>query len=76
MTTQHSWHKPAQYEIEVQGVLSDKWCDWFEGVTVESGESVTKLSGKIADQAALHGLFVRIRDLGVTLNSVKRVESE
>ena len=76
MTTQNSWYNPARYQIKVKGVLGDRWCDWFEGMTIESKEGVTSITGNVADQAALHGLFVRIRDLGLTLISVMQIESE
>jgi hypothetical protein len=76
MTTQNSWYIPARYQIIVKGVLGKKWCDWFEGMEIESKDGMTILTGNLADQAALHGMFVRIRDLGLTLISVKHMESE
>ena len=65
----------AKYQIEVQGALDDHWIDWFEGmsITVESGNdtpTITKLTGIVTDQAALHGLLNKIRDLGLPLISV------
>ena len=65
------------YEIRVKGHLDPKWSEWFEGLTVtavESGDTV--LSGPIVDQAALHGLLARIRDLNLTLISVVRVDPD
>jgi hypothetical protein len=76
MTTQPFWHDPAHYQIKVKGILGNRWSNWFEGMTIESKDGVTNISGNVADQAALHGLLVRIRDLGLTLISVMRVESE
>lgn len=67
----------AVYRITVQGVLDRGWADWFDGLSVmplSNGE--TLLSGRIADQAALHGLLARIRDLGLPLLSVKRADWE
>jgi len=65
--------KQQCYEIRVEGHLGSSWNDWFEGLTVrheENGETV--LSGPI-DQAALHGVLMRVRDLGLPLVAVKRV---
>jgi hypothetical protein len=76
MTTQSSWHDEARYEITVKGVLDNRWRNWFEGMSIESREGVTLIIGSVADQAALHGLLVRVRDLGLTLISVTRFESE
>jgi hypothetical protein len=68
-------NEPRVYEIRVKGHLDEGWTDWFEGMTVtptEDGE--TLLSGPVADQAALHGLLRKVRDLGLPLISVTRVE--
>jgi hypothetical protein len=62
---------PQYYEIKIKGHLDPRWSDWFEGLELadlEGGE--TMLSGLLADQAALHGLLERIRDLNLTLISV------
>jgi hypothetical protein len=62
------------YEIRVQGRLGADWSSWFDGLTVQNlpnGE--TLLRGPVADQAALHGILVRIRNLGLPLVSVQRV---
>ena len=70
------FHQPepeqaAIYEITVEGHLDDAWSDWFEGLTVTSEEDgTTLLSGPVTDQAALHGLLRRVRDLGTPLLSV------
>ncbi len=63
------------YEIRVQGHIGDSWSAWFEGMTIrhaESGETV--LSGTLVDEAALHGVLMKIRDLGLPLVEVKRKE--
>jgi hypothetical protein len=63
------------YEIQVEGHLSSQWTDWFEGLTIsleEDGD--TLLTGPVADQAALHSLLKKIRDLGMILVSVNRVQ--
>jgi hypothetical protein len=67
--------QPAVYEIRVRGVLDPHWSEWLGGLTVAAqpgGE--TLLSGPIRDQAALHGVIAKIRDLGLPLLSVNRAE--
>ena len=66
---------PATYEIEVQGCLDDRRSDWFDGMAVApqvSAESatITRLTGAVVDQAALHGLLRKLYDLGLPLLSV------
>ncbi len=63
------------YEIRLKGHLDDRWTDWFEGLTItleEDGD--TLLTGPVVDQAALHGLLKKVRDLGMPLVSVSPVE--
>ncbi len=70
---------PAEtYEIRVRGHLGDGyWSEWFGGLVLQSEDSgETVLSGPVADQAALHGLLARIRDLGLPLVSVNRCEPQ
>jgi hypothetical protein len=66
------------YEIKVNGVLDSRWSEWFGGMTVSSDDASgqTTLSGPVVDQAALHGLLVKVRDLGLPLLSVCRREPE
>jgi hypothetical protein len=62
------------YEIRVEGHLGDSWSPWFEGMNIrheESGETV--LTGALVDQTALHGVLIKIRDLGLPLVTVTRV---
>jgi hypothetical protein len=66
--------EPARYEIRVQGVLDDRWSAWFEGLRVTSDQGETTIAGPVADQAALHGLLTKIRDLGLPLLSVHRID--
>ena len=74
MIKQQTWHGPAQYQIKVKGNLGKKWSDWFDGMSIECGNGFTTITGNVADQAALHGLIVRIRDLGLILISIQRIE--
>jgi hypothetical protein len=65
------------YEIRLTGHLDARWATWFDGLTVtQEPDGTTVISGLIADQAALHGLLQRVRDLGIPLISVSRREAE
>ena len=62
----------AHYEITVQGILEPRWSAWFDGLQLSSDAAGrTTISGPVADQAALHGLLARIRDLGLPLLEVR-----
>ncbi len=64
----------AAYEIRVKGHLDERWSDWFDGLRItnlENGEAV--LSGDIVDQAALHGVLTKVRDLSLPLVAVRSV---
>jgi len=74
MTKREFSHGPAKYQIEVKGRLSPQWKDWFGGIQIESEGDITIMTGGM-DQSALHGLLVLLRDLGLPLISIKRVES-
>jgi hypothetical protein len=68
--------RPVTYQIKVQGHLDQYWSEWFDGLTVTyDEEDDTLLTGQVADQAALHGLLKKVRDLGLALISVNPVES-
>ncbi len=69
--------EPARYELRVQGVLDPGWSAWFDGLQVTSDQAgQTTIAGSVADQAALHGLLAKVRDLGLPLLSVRRIEPD
>ena len=68
--------QPVVYQIRIKGQLDSQWTDWFDGLTItleEDGD--TLLTGPVIDQAALHGLLKKVRDLGMPLVSVSPVET-
>jgi hypothetical protein len=67
--------QPIAYQIRIKGHLGREWTDWFEGLTIsleDNGD--TLLTGAVVDQAALHGLLKKVRDLGLPLVSVSPIE--
>jgi hypothetical protein len=65
------------HEITIQGYVDEVWSSWFAGLTMthtEQGETI--LRGNLVDQAALHGVLIRVRDLGLTLISVERLTAD
>ncbi len=66
---------PARYEIRVAGVLDSRWAAWFDGLQVSGQGDQTVISGMLADQPALHGVLTKVRDLGLCLISVRRLDS-
>lgn len=66
---------PAGYRLRVDGHLDDHWSDWFGGLTLtRDSDGTTILSGTVTDQAQLHGLLAKVRDLGLTLIDVERLD--
>ena len=64
-----------RYEIRLHGDLPSRWAAWFDGLAVTSGgDGTTVITGPVADQTALHGLLQRVRDLGIPLVSVTRLD--
>jgi hypothetical protein len=64
-------HQPMVYQIRIKGHLGHQWTDWFEGLSITQEEDGdTLLTGPVIDQAALHGLLKKVRDLGMPLLSV------
>jgi hypothetical protein len=75
-TSKEDRHEAGRYEIRLAGHLDAHWATWFDGLTVShGGDGTTLISGPVADQAALHGLLQRVRDLGLPLVSVTRDET-
>ena len=69
--------QPIIYKIRLKGHLSHQWTDWFEGLTITLEEDGnTLLTGTVIDQAALHGLLKKVRDLGMPLLSVNSVGAD
>jgi hypothetical protein len=64
---------PVHYEIRLEGVLDQRWTDWFEGLQITCEDDQTLISGPLPDQPALHGVLVKVRDLGLCLISVRRL---
>jgi hypothetical protein len=76
-TSQEDRAEAGRYEIRLTGRLDARWAAWFDGLTVShESDGTTVISGPIADQAALHGLLQRVRDLGLPLVSVTRDETD
>jgi hypothetical protein len=67
---------PARYEIRVEGVLDERWTAWFEGLRIRSEGTETVISGPLTDQPALYGVLVKVRDLGLCLISVRRLDPD
>jgi hypothetical protein len=68
---------PTVYRIRVKGHLPPEWSEWFDDMTITlEPDGDTILSGLVVDQPALHGLLIKVRDLGLTLISVDRVEED
>jgi hypothetical protein len=69
------YHSPGGYEIRLKGHLETRWAAWFDGLTIiHDSDGTTIIHGPVADQAALHGLLQKTRDLGLPLISVNYVE--
>lgn len=74
-TTEHD--EPGRYEIRIKGHLDDRWAEWLEGLTfTHASDGTTLLEGPLTDQAALHGVLNKIRDLGLPIISVQWLSPE
>jgi hypothetical protein len=70
-------HPPGTYELRIDGHLDQRWSAWFGGLTLaHDDDGTTTLRGPVTDQAELHGLITKVRDLGVTLLSVTTVDAD
>ncbi len=67
---------PARYGIRVEGVLDDRWSEWFEWLQIENQGGETILSGMLRDQSALYGILDKVRDLGLSVIAVYRISTE
>ncbi|MBT2538903.1 hypothetical protein [Arthrobacter sp. ISL-69] len=67
--------EPSGYRLRVDGHLDDRWSAWFGDLTLtHESDGTTSLSGFVSDQAALHGLLMKVRNLGITLISVEAID--
>jgi hypothetical protein len=81
MTNSHSPNpqsaQPSVYQIRVQGHLGCQWAEWFEHMTIRrEANGETTVTGSVVDQAALHGLLTKVRNLGLPLLSITRIGSD
>jgi len=73
MANGRQFDQPTRYRIKVKGGFDERWADWFDALTVIQHKDETLLTGWVRDQAALHGLLARIRDLGLPILLVERL---
>jgi hypothetical protein len=70
-------HHPGRYEIRLKGHLDSRWAAWFDGLSLTNdSDGTTVLQGQVVDQAALHGLLQKVRDVGLPLVSVTQVQPD
>jgi len=70
-------HGPGRYEIRIRGHLDPRWARWFDDLTVSNeDDGTTVIRGYVVDQSALHGLLHKVRDIGLPLISVVRVDAD
>ena len=68
-------HEAGRYEIRLKGHLDPRWAAWFDGLSlIDESDGTTVIFGPVVDQAALHGLLQKVRDVGMPLVSVTRIE--
>jgi hypothetical protein len=68
-------NQPTVYQIRLKSHLGSEWTDWFEGLTITlDKDGDTLITGPVADQAALHGLLKKVRDLGMSLVSINPIQ--
>ena len=72
-----SFDQPRHYRITIQGHLHPRWSEWFENLTITpQPDGTTTLSGLVVDQAALYGLIIKLRDMGLTLLALQSERTE
>jgi len=70
-------HDPVRYEFRIKGHLDPRWTAWFDGLSLtREDDGTTVIHGPVLDQAALYGVLLKLRDLGLPLVSVTRVEPD
>jgi hypothetical protein len=70
-------HNPGRYEIRLKGHLDSRWAAWFDGLSLTNeSDGTTLLRGPVVDQAALHGLLQKVRDIGLPLVSVTQIQPD
>ncbi|MBJ7356094.1 MAG: hypothetical protein JHD21_01970 [Nocardioides sp.] len=70
-------HGPGRYEIRLTGHLDPRWAGWFDGMAVTNdADGTTVIRGDVVDQSALHGLLHKVRDIGLPLVSVVRLDAD
>lgn len=70
-------HPTGDYELRIAGHLDEHWSTWFGGlILTHDDDGITTLRGPVTDQAELHGLLAKVRDLGATLLSVKAIDAD
>jgi hypothetical protein len=67
---------PRCYEIRVEGILDKRWTAWFDGLQISSEGGQTVICGRLPDQPALHGVLAKVRDLGLSLIWVRRLDPD
>lgn len=76
MSNGRTFDEQTMYQIRVKGNLEPKWSDWFDGFSLEAqAQGETLLTGVVADQAALHGVLAKLRDLGLPILLVERLKA-
>jgi hypothetical protein len=71
------WNEAGMYEIRLKGHLDARWAAWFDGLTLtRDHDGTTVIRGQVVDQAALHGLLHKVRDIGLPLVSVARTDPD
>jgi hypothetical protein len=68
--------RTMQYEIRIEGRLGPGWAAWFDGLSLTDEDGTTVLRGPVVDQAALHGLLLKLRDLGIPLVSLTQIQPD